>query len=332
MNSLRQLEGLDEMRVLADERRLAILQRLMAAPATLSQLGQALGRHPAWVRHHLKQLEEVGLVEPAGTKELPGFIEKYYRASARAFTVSRVITPKLADEGALVAAGSHDLALELLARRYRESGTGPGMWIVPLGSLDGLIALRQGVGQIAGCHLLDAETGDYNLPYVKRLFPGEAMALVTLAFREQGLIVPAGNPLGLAGLPDVAARGVRLVNRPRGSGTRLWLDRALEAEGLGPGDIVGYQDEVSTHTEVAQRVAERRADVGLGILAAARAEGLEFVPLFHERFELVAHRDAWERCEFAAVLELMESRGFRTEAASLGGYDLSQCGQMRLSD
>ena len=327
MDSLRHVGDLDEMRVLADERRL-----YPPAPhgcsATLT-VGPGRGQRRGF--GITSSSEDVGLVEPAGTRELPGFVEKYYRASARAFAVSRVVTPKLAGEGALVVTGSHDLALELLARRYRESGAGPSMWIVPLGSLDGLIALRQGLGHLAGCHLYDAETGDYNLPYVKHLFPGETMALITLAFREQGLIVKEGNPLGLRGLADVAAKGARLMNRPRGSGTRLWLDRALADEGLRPEDIAGYGDEVSTHTEVAHSVATGQADVGVGILAAARAEGLGFVPLFRERFELVLYERDRERSEFVTLVDLMASQRFREEAEALGGYDLSQCGQVRLS-
>ncbi len=331
MESIRQVEGLAEIRVLADERRLSILQRLMAAPATLSQLGHAMGHHPAWIRHHLKQLEEVGLVELVGTRELPGFVEKYYRASARAFAVNRIVTPRLAEEGALVVAGSHDLALELLARRYRERAGGKSMWIVPLGSLDGLIALRQGLGQCAGSHLLDVETDEYNLPYVARLFPGEAMVLVTLAMRQQGLVVAPGNPLRLQGLRDLATTGARFVNRPLGSGTRLWLDRAMRTAGLGPDHLVGYGDSVNTHTEVAQRVASGEADAGLALMAAAQAEGLGFVPLLWERFELVLHAEAWERAEFLAVAQMLSDPAFRAEVEALGGYDLSQCGRVRLS-
>ena len=316
MDSLRHVGDLT-MRVLADERRLAILQRLMAAPAT-----RRWARPWASTRRGFgitKQLEDVGLVEPAGTRE-PPLVEVHRQRPIRR---RRVVTPKLAGEGALVVTGSHDLALELLARRYRESGAGPSMWIVPLGSLDGLIALRQGLGHLAGCHLYDAETGDYNLPYVKHLFPGETMALITLAFREQGLIVKEGNPLGLRGLADVAAKGARLMNRPRGSGTRLWLDRALADEGLRPEDIAGYGDEVSTHTEVAHSVATGQADVGVGILAAARAEGLGFVPLFRERFEVVLYERDRERSEFVTLVDLMASQRFR-EGRSPGGYDLSQ--------
>jgi len=330
MDHLRQVEDLQEIRVLADERRLAILQRLMAGPATLSRLGHAMGKHPAWVRHHLKQLEEAGLVELSGTREIPGFTEKYYRATAQAFTVSRVVTPGLVEDGALLVTGSHDLALELLARRYREMGTG-GMWVVPLGSLDGLIALRQGVGQCAGCHLLDAETGDYNLPYVSRLFPGESMVLVTLARREQGLIVAPDNPLGLRTLADVAERGAHFVNRPRGSGTRLWVDRALREASIPVAGISGYTETVSTHTEVADRVAAGQADAGVGLRAAAQAEGLGYVPLLHERFELVLKHCVWVRPEWQMVSRMLHDHAFVADATALGGYDLTECGKVRCS-
>ncbi len=332
MDCLRSVERLPEIRVLADERRLAILQRLMAAPATLSQLGEAMGKHPAWIRHHLKRLEEVGLIELSGTRALPGFTEKYYRATARAFTVSRVVTPGLAGEGRLLVTGSHDLALELLARRYRELGPDRSMWIVPLGSLDGLIALRQGVGQCAGCHLLDSETGDYNLPYVERLFPGERMTLVTLTEREQGLVVAPGNPLALTGVVDLASRAVRFVNRQKGSGTRLWLDRAMKAAGMSPAAVAGYEAEVHTHSEVARAVANGEAQAGLGIKAAALAEGLGFVPLFSERFELVLRSDDWDLPEWQEAAGVLTNRAFLAEVEALGGYDLSRCGQIRVSE
>ncbi len=329
MDNLHRLETLEQMRLLSDERRLVILQRLMAAPATLSQLGEAMGKHAAWVRHHLTRLEQVGLVELCATRDIGGFVEKYYRATSRAFSFSALITPALADGGALVVVGSHDLALEILAQMCRDSAETADLWVVPMGSLDGLISLRQGLGQIAACHLLDQETGEYNAPYVTRLFPGERMVLLTLCRREQGLMTAPGNPLGIQRLEDLAEKGARFVNRGRGSGTRLWLDQALRRLGISADRIVGYDDEVATHTEVAARVAEGEADCGLGIKAAAAARGLGFVSLFHERFDLVMRAQRWDAPETKSVAEMIASDAFQERILGLGGYDLSEAGRVQ---
>ena len=138
-----------------------------------------------------------------------------------------------------------------------------------MGSLEGLIALRHGLGHVAGCHLFDAETGDFNRSYARALFPGRALMLITLAHRQQGLIVPAGNPRGLEDLAGAVSAGARLVNRNRGSGTRVWLDRLLAGGGVDPVRVAGYEDEVMTHDAAARAVAEGAADVALGILPAA---------------------------------------------------------------
>ncbi|MGQ9554573.1 MAG: substrate-binding domain-containing protein [Anaerolineae bacterium] len=328
MRHIQRVETFKAIKVLADGRRLAILRRLMAGPATLSQLGQAFGRHPAWVRHHLKQLEQVGLVEMTGTRVLPGFVERYYQATARAFVINTLIIPALPEEGAIVALGSHDLALELLARRLGESGKAPSLWTLPLGSLDGLIALRQGVAHCAGCHLLDTESDEYNVPYVTRLFPGQAMVLVTLAYRQQGLILAPGNPRRLCALEDIAHEGMTFVNRNRGSGTRIWLDRRLRQLGMQANQVRGYEHEVSTHTEVAAAIARGQADAGLGIQAAALAAGLDFLPLFQERYDLVIPMSFYEAPFLRPLLDELHSGIFRNQAQALGGYDISHCGEV----
>ena len=327
MDAVRRVESFEALKVLADERRLAILRQLMAGPATLSQLGQAAGKHPAWIRHHLKQLERVGLVELAGTRALPGFTEKYYRATARAFHINALVTPSGPERGTLLALGSHDPALDLLAERLRRERGAPAVCTVPLGSLDGLIALRQGSGHFSGCHLLDTEREEYNAPYVSRLFPGQRMALLTLARRQQGLLVAPGNPLRLRGLEDLAREDITFVNRPSGSGTRIWLDRRLHSLGIPVGRIRGYHDAVRTHTEVAATVAQGRADAGLGVLAAGRAAGLEVVPLFEERFDLVFPEAVWHTPEARALVDAMRSKSFGKAVSALGGYDTAESGQ-----
>ena len=156
-----------------------------------------------------------------------------------------------------------------------------------VGSLGGLTALRDGLCHVAGSHLLDPETGEYTLPYLERLLPGREVAVVRLVHREQGLIVAPGNPTGTTGIEDVAERGLRYVNRQRGAGTRMLLDHELARHGIEPEAIDGYAREEHTHLAVAAAVAAGRADCGLGVLAAARAFGLDFVPVAREPYDLV---------------------------------------------
>ncbi len=226
MSSIEYIKSLEQIKLLSDPRRLAILRRLMARPATLSQLGAAMGEHPAWVRHHLKQLEGAGLVELVTAQASGGFVEKYYQAKARAFIYQETILPDLPRSQTVVLMGSHDLALNQLAQQIGER-TGIAMLVLPVGSLDGLVALRQGITDLTACHLLDVESGEYNLPYVRHFFPDRPVTLVTLAQRAQGLMLAPGNPRQIEGLEDLARGDIIFINRNRGSGTRLWLDRML---------------------------------------------------------------------------------------------------------
>lgn len=179
---------------------------------------------------------------------------------------------------------------------------------------------------MAGCHLFDAETGDFNKTYARALFPGRPLVLVTLAHRQQGLIVPAGNPRGLKDLAEAVTAGARLINRNRGSGTRVWLDRLLAGGDVDPVGIAGYELEVVTHDAAARAVAEGAADVALGILPAAKAHGLDFVPLIEERYDLVTPREHYESPVLAPLLDLLDDDSFRQEIESLGGYVTRETG------
>lgn len=323
MEDIRRIQDFAQLKTLADPRRLTILRLVMARAYTLSQLGDALGLHPAKVRHHLKQLEAAGLVELVDTRVVRGFVEKYYRARARAFTLQELILPDSDKPGALVAMGSHDIALELL----NEQTPAAAVLTIPVGSLEGLIALRQGSAQIAGCHLLDVESGEYNLPYVRHFFPDRAVTLITLAHREQGLIVAPGNPLGMREVEDICRPGVRFVNRNQGSGTRLWLDRRIEAVGLPAEAVERVTDEVRTHTRLAEIIARGEADVGLGLRAAAQQQHLDFVPLFRERYDLVIPQEHMEDQNLAALLDHLQSGEFRRSVSHLSGYDTGHTGE-----
>ncbi len=298
----------------------------MRGPATLTQLGAVVGHHPAWVRHHILSLEQAGLVELVETRPTKGYVEKFYCASARAYAVDFMVLPDAGERGLLVILGSDDLALDLLARHLREDESGPDVVTMVMGSLEGLIALRHGVGHVAGSHLFDAETGDFNKSYARALFPGRELILITLAHREQGLIVPVGNPRGLKDLPGAVSAGARLVNRNRGSGTRVWLDRLLSVGSVDPVRVAGYDNEVMTHDAAARAVAEGAADVALGIRPAANAHGLDFVPLVEERYDLVTPREHYESGLLAPLLGLLNDDAFKQEIDNLGGYVTRETG------
>jgi putative molybdopterin biosynthesis protein len=329
MDYLRTIQDFEHLKILADPRRLAILRILMAEPATLSQLGQILSEHPARVRHHLKLLERAGLVELVDQRVVRGFVEKYYRARARAYALQQLVLPSNAENGTLVILGSHDLALEALAAQISQTGAGlPGVFTLPVGSLEGLIALRQGLAQIAGCHLLDVESGEYNLPFVRHLFPDREIVLLTLVHREQGLLVAQGNPRQIRRLEDLTRPDVRIINRNRGSGTRLWLDHQLAQLALPSQALRGYEREVRTHTAVAEAVKTGRAEAGLGVEAAARKYNLNFIPLFQERFDLVMPREQITDPRLHPLLDILSSQQFRRLVQAMGGYQTDHMGDL----
>ncbi len=326
MASLTRLTGDDQLRAIADSHRLSILQDLMTAPATISQLGAKRGKHPAWIRHHVKVLEAAGLISLVETRTVRNYTEKYYGAAAPALMIERVVRPEGPDAPVVVFA-SHDFAMGLLASEAEE-GHRPVIGVS--GSLDNLIALRQGLADVAGCHLLDVPSGEYNLPYVRHLFPDRPVSVFTVAHREQGLITAPGNPRGLTGVTDLPGSGLRFVNRNRGSGTRLWLDVSLQRAGIDADAVEGYDIEVETHSEAAEEVATGRADVALGVRAAAESEGLGFVPLFRERYDIVVATDRLGEPEVSLLVERLQSRPFRRAAEQLRGYDTDETGTERV--
>ncbi len=227
----------------------------------------------------------------------------------------------------IVAVGSHDLVLDLAASELRAADPGVTLASSNVGSLGGLVALRDGLCHLAGSHLLDPETGAYTLPYVDRVLGERDVAVVRLVHRDQGLIVASGNPLGLTGIDDVARPGVRYVNRQRGAGTRVLLDHELRRRGIPPDAVSGYAREEHTHLAVAAAVAAGRADAGLGIMAAARAFGLDFVPVTREPYDLVLDAEMLEDPVTAPLWDLLAQRGFRDAVEALGGYHTGETGR-----
>jgi len=228
----------------------------------------------------------------------------------------------------IVAIGSHDMVLDLASSFLRADDPMLTLASSNVGSLGGLVALRDGLCHIAGSHLLDPSSGEYTLPYVDRVFGTAAgdVAVIRLVHRSQGLIVAAGNPLGVSGLADVCRPGVRYVNRQRGAGTRVLLDVMLGQQDLAATSIDGYAREEPTHLAVAAAIASGRADAGLGIMAAAQPFGLGFVPLATEPYDLAVAPGALESPQLAPLWELLRSDRFKASVEELGGYSTREMG------
>ncbi len=232
-------------------------------------------------------------------------------------------------ERTIVTIGSHDLVLDLAASLLRTADPRVTLTSSNVGSLGGLVALRDGLCHVAGSHLLDPETGTYTLPYLERLMPEEDLTVVRLVHRRQCLMVEPGNPRQIAGLEDLTRDGVRYVNRQRGAGTRVLLDHELRRRGISPDHIDGYTREEHTHLGVAAAIAAGRADTGLGIVAAARAFHLDVVPFTSEPYDLVVRTRTWhDDARVAPLRMLLDDTTFRSEVDALGGYDVAEMGRV----
>jgi putative molybdopterin biosynthesis protein len=239
----------------------------------------------------------------------------------------RLLKPKNVIKNTVVAIGSHDLTLDIIVNLLRLTQPQYTLSSAHVGSLAGLLALRRGECHLCGTHLLDPESGEYNIAYLKRYLGKHKVHLINLAYRQQGLMVLPGNPKGIVGLQDLTKPDVTFINRQRGAGTRVLLDWALREEGIDPARIKGYRREQYTHTSVAVAVKSGTADVGLGILSAARALELDFIPWRLERYDLAMRRDSLEHPGVKAVLSVIRSQKFKEQVLALGGYDLTDCGK-----
>ncbi len=238
-----------------------------------------------------------------------------------------LIRPAHELERTILAVGSHELTLDLLASEVRRIDPDATLSSSNVGSLGGLLALGRGEAHVAGCHLLDENTGEYNVSFARAYVQGDVV-LVNLVHRVQGLIVPRDNPKGISTLADLAREDVTYVNRQRGSGTRVLLNHMLKIAGLDADRIRGYEREEYTHLAVAAAVSAGRADTGLGILSAAKATGLDFVPLQSERYDLVMPRGVYESDLLQPMLEVIRGREFRSQVETLGGYDVTNMGEI----
>lgn len=222
--------------------------------------------------------------------------------------------------------GSHDLALSILLSQLKHRNPEINVEVTYAGSLGGLIALQGGKADMAGIHLLDEETGEYNYPYVKRVLPGCEMAIVHLAYRMQGLMFATGNPRQIKEIEDLRRPDITFVNRQKGSGTRVLLDSVLRQHSIEPSEVKGYELELDTHLAVAGNVARGTADVGLGIEAAATTSNLGFLPLFREKYDLVIPIENYKSELLKPLLQIIRSDEFRKVINNMGGYDTSETG------
>lgn len=320
MKTVTPLQSFDKIKLLADSRRMDILRLLMASPATLTLLARTLKQSPAWVRHHILTLESANLVEVCEIRRTGKVTEKFYRSKVDALFLQEIVLPK-SKRPSIIFSGSHDLALEGIAEHLTKH---VNLLNLSVGSLDGLVNLRQGLCQISGSHLLD-ENGEYNTPFVKHLFPDRDVEVVTLAHRTQGLMFAGGNPKSIKSISDIARTEVRFVNRNAGSGTRLWLDAELRKKKIPAEKIHGYEKQVKTHSEAASLISQKKADASLGLQAAAQQYGLGFIPLFEERYDLVLPNE--QERQLNPLLDYIQTADFRNMLNSLTGYNTTHSGE-----
>ncbi len=226
----------------------------------------------------------------------------------------------------VVAIGSHDLILDILADRMPLAHPGIYLSSTHVGSMAGLMALKRREAHIAPTHLLDEDTGVYNIPYLKRLFSDRDMVLIKGVRRIQGIIVKKGNPLGIKEIRDLT--GVNYVNRQRGAGTRVFLDYKLKEAGIAPSEVNGYDREAATHMAVAALVKNGGADAGMGIYSAAKAMDLDFIPVGEEEYDFATEKKNMELPKMQAFIEVLKSSGFKEKAMTIGGYELSMAGEI----
>jgi len=228
----------------------------------------------------------------------------------------------------IIVTGSHDLVLDILRNELQEEFSDFNLVSFNVGSMGGLLALKQKRTHLATTHLLDPESGEYNFPYIKKMLPRRELVVVNLTYREQGIMVKRGNPKNIKGIDDLVRKNIKFINRQKGSGTRVLLDYLLKKKGINPLDIQGYSKEEYTHLMVASAVAEGSVDAGLGILSAAKAFHLDFVPVAKERYDIIIPKEYYSSLKIKKLLTIIRSEKFRKKVLSLGGYDLSQSGKV----
>jgi putative molybdopterin biosynthesis protein len=228
----------------------------------------------------------------------------------------------------IVIIGSHDITLDIISDEIRKGGKDIRVSSGNVGSLGGLMAIKKGVSHLGGAHLLDEETGEYNLSYIRKYLKGIKVSVFHLVMRDQGLIVNKGNPKGIKGLEDLLRDDVSFVNRQAGSGTRILLDYNMKQAGHDPSGIKGYGHEEYTHMAVAVDVLSGAADCGMGIYAAAKALDLDFIPMASEQYDLIIPSVHLVNPNIREFIKTIGSESFRKRVIDLGGYDPGRSGEL----
>ena len=240
----------------------------------------------------------------------------------------RLLCPLQKLKNTLVVIGSHDPLLDEVGNLLHMADPSLYMSSSHVGSMGGIMAVRRGEAHAAGCHLLDAETGRYNVSFLRKYFPNGGVKLIRCVGRNQGLMVAAGNPLGIRSFSDIARPGLRYVNRQKGSGTRILADYLCKENGLVQDSIYGYDREELTHTSVAAQIAGGSADAGMGIYSAAKLYGLDFLPICIEEYDLLIPDGAYDTPLIQRLLAVLKSDAFRDKLMDMGGYTLDRPGQI----
>lgn len=267
------------------------------------------------------------LTEADGIIRIPNDVEGLNEGAQ---VTAELLRPSGSIHNTLVAVGSHDNTLDVLADQIKANYAGITFSSSHVGSMGGLMAIKRGVCHIAGSHLLDTEDGTYNVSYVRKYLPDMNVRLVNLVLRDQGLIVPKGNPKNIKGIEDLSREDITFINRQGGSGTRILLDYRLKQLGIDPAALKGYENEEFTHMSVAVAVLSGSADTGLGIHAAARALNLDFIPVVTEQYDLVIPDIYFETEKIQILLEIINSRDFKARVEALGGYSTEKTGTIIL--
>ncbi|MBE7682897.1 substrate-binding domain-containing protein [Paenibacillus sp. P13VS] len=266
------------------------------------------------------------------SKSLAAPVHDYSNAPARQVSeASRIVRGESSVPHAArhVVITGQDVSLDILMRHMEKQTRDIRPLRSFMGSLDGLISMYRGESDLVSTHLLDGDTGEYNLPYIRKILIGWSYVVVNLLSRPAGLYVQRGNPRGLQGWADLDQPDLRLANREKGSGARVLLDEQLRLHGIPSSRLIGYNLEETSHMGVAAKVSSGEADVGIGIEKAARLVGqVDFIPLTQERYDLVMLKKPGNEMWTDSVLRILQSSEFRQELQSFEGYDVSRTGEI----
>ena len=260
-----------------------------------------------------------------GIVEVPQGLEGYEAGSE---VNVRLLSPIQKLQNTLVVIGSHDPLLDELGDMLHLENPELYMSSSHVGSMGGIMAIRRGEAHAAGCHLLDTADGSYNRSFLRKYFPKGGVRLISCVGRQQGLMVAKGNPLNIQRFADIAGKGVRYVNRQKGSGTRILTDYLCKQENLDAASIYGYDREELTHTSVAAQIGSGSADAGMGVYSAAKLYDLDFIPICVEEYDLMIPDHAWDTPMVRELLTILKSDAFREKILSLGGYTVDNPGEI----